>query len=56
MTLYEKICNAYPELTDADFSPQDGCILLCDDSDGLGAYIAKWEYPKPIPAGLKLGK
>jgi len=29
---------------------------LCDDSDGLGAYIAKWEYPKPIPAGLKLGK
>jgi len=56
MSLYEQICNAYPELTDADFYPIDGSILLQDDSDGLGAYIAKWEYSKPIPAGLKLGK
>ena len=56
MTLYEQICDAYPELTDADFNPQGGCILLCDDSDGLSAYIAKWEYSKPIPDGLKLGK
>ena len=43
------------ELTDADFG-QNGTIKLQDDSDGLGAYIAKWEYSKPIPAGLKLGK
>jgi len=56
MTLSEQILNAYPELTDADFNPIDGCILLCDDSDGLGAYIAKWEYSQPLPEGMKVGK
>jgi len=56
MTLYETIIEAYPELTDADFVPVAGSINLRDDSDGLGAYIEKWEYSKPIPAGLKLGK
>jgi hypothetical protein len=55
-TLFEKIVEIYPELTDNNFHPVIGCILLQDDSDGLGAYIAKWEYTKPIPAGLKLGK
>jgi hypothetical protein len=33
-----------------------GSILLKDDSDGLGAYISKWEYSQPIPEGLALGK
>jgi hypothetical protein len=56
MTLSEQIFNAYPELTYTDFDPRDGCILLCDDSDGQGAYIARWDYSKPIPDGLKLGK
>jgi hypothetical protein len=56
MTLYETIITAYTELTDADFYPVTGCINLRDDSDGLGAYIEKWEYSKPIPDGLKLGK
>ena len=56
MTLYETIMAAYPELTQEDFFPQSGSINLFDDSDGLGAYIGKWEYAKPIPAGLKLGK
>ena len=55
MTLDEQIKAAYPELTDADFS-RSGTIELRDDSDGLGAYIDKWEYSKPIPKGLKLGK
>jgi len=55
MTLYEKIMAAYPELTQADFT-RFGTIELRDDSDGLGAYIDKWEYAKPIPKGLKLGK
>ena len=57
MTLYEQIIEALPEL--ADKSQEFGVfgsIELKDDSDGLGAYIAKWEYSKPIPAGLKLGK
>jgi hypothetical protein len=29
--------------------------MLKDDGDGI-QYIAKWEYSKPIPDGLKLGK
>jgi hypothetical protein len=54
LTLFEKIKNAYPELTDDDFL--DGTIRLRNDLDGLGDYIEKWEYDKPIPDGLKLGK
>lgn len=53
MTLFEKIIAAYPELTDHDFDFR-GSILLQNDGDG--DYIAKWEYSKPIPEGLKLGK
>ena len=56
MGLWEQIVAVYPELTDEDFHPIYGKILLQDDSDGLGAYIVKWDYSKPIPAGLKLGK
>lgn len=55
-TLFEKIIEIYPELKDADFHPISGSICLQDDSDGEGAYIAKWEYSKPIPDGFKLGK
>jgi hypothetical protein len=55
MSLLQDLKDVLPELTDEDFSPS-GTIMLQDDSDGLGAYIAKWEYPQPIPAGLKLGK
>jgi hypothetical protein len=56
MTLFEQIIATYPELVDDDFIPRRGCINLRDDSDGLGAYIEKWTYSKPIPEGLKLGK
>jgi hypothetical protein len=55
-TLFEKITEIYPELTGDDFHPVMGSIHLRDDSDGAGAYIAKWNYSKPIPDGLKLGK
>lgn len=55
MSLYNEIIEAYPELTDADFGRQ-GTIGLRNDSDGLGDFIEKWEYSKPIPAGLSLGK
>ena len=47
--LYDKIKQLYPELTDADFGPR-GTILLQNDSDGKGNYIAKWDHstlPKP---------
>jgi hypothetical protein len=56
MTLFETITSFYPELKSSDFRPDTGIILLQDDSDGLGAYIAKWDYSKPIPEGLSLGK
>jgi hypothetical protein len=43
MTLIEKIKSIYPELTINDFLI--GAIILQNDSDGKGDYIAKWEHP-----------
>lgn len=45
MTLTEKIIALYPELTIEDFMPTKNIILLQNDSDGRGDYIAKWEHP-----------
>ena len=45
MNLYEKIIDIYPELSTQDFMPPVGTILLQNDSDGKGDYIAKWEHP-----------
>lgn len=57
MSLYDKIIAALPELADMPSEFQHkGSITLRDDSDGLGEYIERWEYSKPIPDGLKLGK
>jgi hypothetical protein len=57
MTLYEQIIEALPELADKNYEfGAFGSIELRDDSDGLGVYIFKWEYSKPIPDGFKLGK
>ena len=56
MTLWEQIMAVYPELTDLDFIPKSGSILLQDDSDGQGAFIAKWEHSLPLPTGMKVGK
>lgn len=53
--LFDQIKAAYPELTDNDFFPETGSIHLKDDGDGV-SYIFKWEYSKPIPKSLKLGK
>jgi hypothetical protein len=43
--MFEKIIKLYPQLTEADFSPIGGTILLQNDSDGKGDFIAKWEHP-----------
>jgi hypothetical protein len=43
MSLYDKIIALYPELADYDFA--DGDIILQNDSDGRGDYIAKWNHP-----------
>jgi XkdW protein len=42
MTLYDKITQLYPTLTDRDFMT---VIALQNDSDGRGDYIAKWDHP-----------
>jgi hypothetical protein len=55
MELWEKIIAEYPEINPTDNFKMLG-IYLQDDSDGVGAYIAKWEYSQPIPEGLTLGK
>jgi len=55
MELWEKIIKAYPELNPTDDDWRTLGIILQDDGDGI-EYIAKWEYSKPIPDGLALGK
>jgi len=55
MELWEQIIAEYPEINPTDDFVKLG-IYLQDDSDGAGAYIAKWEYSKPIPNGLTIGK
>lgn len=42
MTLSEKIMALYPELTQQDFIT---VIILQNDSDGKGDYIAAWNHP-----------
>ena len=42
MTLVEKIKAIYPELQNADFR---FTIVVQNNSDGNGDYIAAWEHP-----------
>ena len=56
MSLYEKIVSKHPELKVDDFHPVTGTILLQDESDGFGPYIARWEHPTlPQPSDEELG-
>jgi hypothetical protein len=55
MGLYQDLVAALPDLEDAD-AFANGTIILQNDSDGAGDYIAKWDYSKPLPSGFKLGK
>lgn len=45
MSLFDKIKTIYPSLTDVDFHPAFGTIVLQNDSDEKGDYIAKWNHP-----------
>ena len=49
MTLYDKLIKLYPSLTQDDFSPIDGTIVLQNDSDGKGDYIKSWTNSNPQP-------
>jgi hypothetical protein len=55
MTLYEKIKQIYPSLSDVDFIGPTSTITLQNDSDGKGDYIAKWEHTLPKPTDEQLG-
>lgn len=58
MDLYAKIIETYPELEikdGKDLFASGKIIELRDDGDGI-QYINVWNYEKPIPEGLKLGK
>lgn len=55
--VWSNLIAIFPELTDADFDPQTGTILLQNDSDGFGTYIAKWDHPtleQPSDKALKI--
>ncbi len=54
MTTYETIIAAYPELLNKDLLSEG--IFLQDDSDNKGVFIVEWNYSKPLPSGLKIGK
>lgn len=54
MSLYDKIIAIYPEL--ASFNFANGVIILQNNNDGCGDYIAKWEHPtlpKPTKEQLR---
>ena len=45
MSLYDKLIQLYPSLTQTDFDPFTGTIMLQNDSDGKGDYIREWNHP-----------
>ena len=45
MELSDKIKAIYPDLTDADFFPGSGTIVLKKDYDHPETYIAEWRHP-----------
>jgi hypothetical protein len=53
-TLSQTIREAYPELEGKNLFEIG--VVLQNDSDGEGDYIAAWDFDQPIPDGLKLGK
>jgi hypothetical protein len=55
-SIYDQIVQYYPELLDDNEVFIDGTITLRNDSDGVGDYIEAWNYEKPLPPGLHVGK
>lgn len=57
MTIYEIVISQYPELKEQNERLlKNGTIEIRNDNDSAGDYIAIWNYSKPIPDGLTLGK
>lgn len=55
-SLYDQIVAYYPELAEMPDVFIDGTITLRNDSDGVGDYIYAWNYVKPLPPGMHVGK
>lgn len=55
LSVYDKLVTALPELEDS-LAFSDGTIVLQNDADEAGDYVAVWNYSKPLPAGFKVGK
>jgi hypothetical protein len=55
MALYNDLIAAIPELENST-AFADGTIILQNDADATGDYIAKWDYSKPLPKDFKVGK
>jgi hypothetical protein len=56
MSIFNKIIEAYPELAENELKAFEKVVILQDDADGKGVYLAHWNYEKPLPEGLSLGK
>jgi hypothetical protein len=52
--MLELIYATYPELEGADLRSLG--INLQDDTDGKGVWLVSWDYSKPIPEGITVGK
>lgn len=51
MTLIDQIKGVYPQLTDSDFLFN---IIVQDNADGKGPFIAKWDLPMSQPTPEQL--
>lgn len=52
-SLYEKLSAEFADELEAfNYAIFRDKIKIQDDADGKGAYIAAWDYAKPIPASL----
>jgi hypothetical protein len=45
MSLYDRVIALYPELKDTPEVFANGVIVLQNDSDDKGDFIAKWGHP-----------
>lgn len=54
MKLWQKILQLRADVSDDDFNPETGTILLQNDSDGNGDYIKEWNHANTKPTQAEL--
>lgn len=51
----DQLYKLYPSLNPDEFNPLlNGTILLQNDSDGKGCYIARWTNSNPLPTQAQI--